>query len=138
MFHRALQPWLKPDPGEEHPGPVAMAGEDQGASPEAKVKTKEPPAETMDDLAMETKRTEKKVKGWVHNGSHGVKRFTHKKLGLKELRKRYGDLAIQNLVNIYYIYRLINAGWVPASIHCHKWTCNADTRPRKHHFFGAG
>jgi len=34
-----------------------MAGEDQGASPEAKVKTKEPPAETMDDLAMETKRT---------------------------------------------------------------------------------
>ena len=25
---------------------------------------------------------------------------THKKLGLKELRKRYGDLAIQNLVNI--------------------------------------
>ena len=61
-------------PREEHPGPpVAMAGEDQGASPEAKVKTKEPPAETMDDLAMETKRTEKKVKGWVHNGSHGVK-----------------------------------------------------------------
>ena len=40
-----------------------MAGEDQGASPEAKVKTKEPPAETMDDLAMETKRTEKKGEG---------------------------------------------------------------------------
>jgi hypothetical protein len=86
-------------PREEHPGPpVAMAGEDQGASPEAKVKTKEPPAETMDDLAMETKRTEKKGEGlgsqWFTWGE------THKKLGLKELRKRYGDLAIQNLVNI--------------------------------------
>lgn len=34
-----------------------MAGEEVQTSPEAKVKTKEPPAETMDDLAMETKRT---------------------------------------------------------------------------------
>ena len=44
------------------------------------------------------KGRKKKVKGlgsqWFTWGE------THKKLGLKELRKRYGDLAIQNLVNI--------------------------------------
>ena len=64
MFHLA-QPWLKPDPGKSS---RAMAGEDQGASPEAKVKTKEPPAETMDDLAMETKRTGSPWLSMVHLG----------------------------------------------------------------------
>ena len=76
-----------------------MAGEDQGASPEAKVKTKEPPAETMDDLAMETKRTEKKVKGWVHNGSHGVK--PTKKNGIERTKKKIRGLSHPEfLVNI--------------------------------------
>ena len=56
------------------------------------------------------------------------------KIGIERTKKKIRGLSHPEFGE----YRLINGRWVPASIHCHKWTCNADTRPRKHHFLVQG